>query len=548
LSSLSVAARLRLTDPRLLVLIVLSVLAFSTRVLPLSISPLPFNNDGMTEARIADDILSSEHLKYPEGSFYSDSYSVVTPVYNVLLAFAASSMSTDTFSASQLVIAAFSVLTVVGVYLVAIRITNNLTGSISAAFVLALLGTFVYLTGSAWKGALGIALLLLLTVAYINRSDRRFLVLELVILLILPLTYHLVTILAYLFVAYLTCWSILVAVMRGRVTVSHVFDAIIIGASSLIAYVYYLNASFQRLSDYGEIVNIAFMVLAFLALFLVAALALNGKGNGRRLSFAPSVGAIVVFVVFVDYFNPVFPYTQGFASYVLLVGLLYGLVVIVGWYGLERLTLSNSRYRAIPLGLLLPVLTIFLFALTSGLDLDGHKIFYRTFDYADISLALGAGVAIAYIKRTRIRTTAVVLLTAVLICSFPFGYATGTLLGDRHDSQEYEVDAITWVYDSSGPSVKVRSDERLSYNARALYDYGKDPYLPSRLASGDLSTSSVMNLFLEEWTVIGVNDYPRGHPILDTDYVESVLEISNVLYVGGPETNNIIVFQTSLIP
>ena len=417
----------------------------------------------------------------------------------------------------------------------------------SAAFVLALLGTFVYLTGSAWKGALGIALLLLLTIAYMRRSDKRFLILELAVLVILPLTYHLATILAYLFLAYLTSWSLFVAIQKRHISLSHVIDAAIIGAASILAYVYYLGTSFQRLSDYGASTNIVFMILSFSALFLVAVLSLNGKERWPGLSFAPAVGAVVVFVAFMDYYNPIFPYTQGFSSSVLLIGLIYGLVVAFGWFGLERVAFSGSKYRAIPLGLLLPVLTLFLFALTSGFDLDGHKIFYRTFDYADIALALGVGVAVGYFAKTRYKQSIVCILTIALLCSFPFGFATETLLGDRHDSQEYEVDALGWIHDYSGSSTHVRSDERLSYNARALYDFGKDSYLPSRLASGNLSAPRIMNLLLEEWTVVGVNDYPRGHPVLDPLYVSMVLENSNVLYIGGPESNNIIIFQTSSI-
>jgi hypothetical protein len=537
--------RLPSLNPRLAVLIILSVLAFGTRIIPLSMSPLPFNNDGMTEARIANDILLSGHLSYPEDSFYHDSYSVITPVYNELVAFTASFLSLSTFSVTQMIIAVFSVLTVLSGYFITLRITNNLVGSLSAAFVLALLGTFVYLTGSAWKGALGVALLMVLTIAYMHRSDRRFLALELVVLAILPVTYHLATILAYLFLAYLTCWSVLVAIVWKRMSKSHVIDIVIIGAASVLAYAYYLETSFQRLSEYGVFSNIVFMGLSFSALFLVAALALNGRTRRLHVSLAPTVGAIVVIAVFIDYFDPVFPYTQGYASNVLLMGLIYGVIVAFGWYGLELITKSNSRHRAIPIGLLLPVLTLFLFVFTSGFDLDGHKIFYRTFDYADISLAIGAGVAIAYIAKTRFRQAVAFGLTIVLLCSFPFGFATGVLLGDRHDSQEYEVDALGWVYDCYGGSTQVRSDERLSYNARALYDYGKDPYLPSRLASEDPSAPRVVNILLEEWTVIGVNDYPRGHPVLDQDYVDSVLAASNVLYVGGPETNNIVVFQSN---
>jgi hypothetical protein len=51
-------------------------------------------------------------------------------------------------------------------------------------------------------------------------------------------------------------------------------------------------------------------------------------------------------------------------------------------------------------------------------------------------------------------------------------------------------------------------------------------------------------MYEEEWSTVGVNDYPRGHPVIDASYVAFVLEGSNILYVGGPGENNLIVYQT----
>lgn len=528
------------------VLLVLTILALATRALPYSFSSLPYNNDGMNEARIAGDILSSGHLTYPDNGHYVDSYSTLTPVYYVVLAFLSSSTGFDTFMVSQSMVAVLSVLIVVGGYAIALKVSRSLFGALSTATVLALLGTFVYLTGSSWKASLGVALLVLLVYAYMNRSDRRFLVLELVIVGCLPFTYHLATVLACLLLAYLTVWSMLIAIINKRVTSIHFTDLAVILVAASVAYVYYLETSFQRLSDYGSTTDILLMLAAFLVLAGVGSVVLIRRED-LKFSFAPVAGTVVALLVLVDYYNPVFPYAQGYSSYVIAMGFMYGSIVAIGWYGLELLARSNWRCRAIPLGLLLPVMTLLLFALTIGANLESHKVFYRIFDYADVPLALGVGVVAASLSKARIRMAFAAVLVFILVCSFPFAYATSTLLGDRHDSQWYEVDAISWVYCSADSPKLLRSDERLSYNARALYDFEKDPYLPSRLVSGDLSSPGVMNLLLEEWMTTGVNDYPRGHPVLDESYVSYVLEVSNVMYIGGPASNNIVVFETTTV-
>ncbi|UCE91419.1 MAG: hypothetical protein JSV90_08435, partial [Methanobacteriota archaeon] len=74
-------------DLRRAILLILALLALLTRLLPLSISQYPFNNDAITECTIASDIIDSQHLDYPSGRFYVDSHSTIAPLYNILLAF-----------------------------------------------------------------------------------------------------------------------------------------------------------------------------------------------------------------------------------------------------------------------------------------------------------------------------------------------------------------------------------------------------------------------------------------------------------------------------
>ena len=102
---------------------------------------------------------------------------------------------------------------------------------------------------------------------------------------------------------------------------------------------------------------------------------------------------------------------------------------------------------------------------------------------------------------------------------------------------------MEWTNDAYEYSLPLESDERLSYNLRALYDYGKSSYLPYRLDNQLPLDGGILYLYLEEWSVVGVNDYPDGHPTLDSDYVSSVIDASNVVYVGGPVENNIILFS-----
>ena len=529
------------------ILAILILLAVSTRLYPLSISHYPFNNDAMGECRIASDILISEHMDFPEDSYYMDFHSIVTPAYNILLAFLASLVGTSPFAIAQATVAAASIITVVGAYLIAFQITGSRYGAISAAMVLSLFGTFVYLTGSGWREALGVALMILLLMAYINRAERRMTALEITILAMLPMVHHLIAAVVYLGLAYLTIWSVLTALLGRNLGRRHVIDVAILAVLSFAALFYYWHSRFDRLSYINTPTGALFMAFSFFVMLGVTTLLFVKRKHSNR-SFAP-IPAVVFLCLFVwNHFKPFFPYNQGEPVFVLLLGFVMCYLIALAWYGFELSLRKNSCYRLIPFGILLPVLTLFLFVLISGLDLDAHKVLYRTYDLADIPLAFGVSIAVAgMVNQPARRKIVVSILMVGLVASFPFSYATGTLIGVRHDSQEYEVDAIEWVYVHAGSSSVLVSDERLSHDARALYDYEKKPDLPLALAEERLPRPSAFHMFLEEWAIVGVSIYPSGYHVLNETFVLAVLSASDVLYVGGPEANNIIVFSVTLI-
>jgi len=541
----SISAKRRTAICRIGILAVLILLVISTRLYPLSISQYPFNNDAVGECRIASDIIASGHMDFPDDRYYTDSHSVITPAYNILLAFTASVIDVSTFDIAQITIAIASVITVIGAYLIAFRMTGSRCGAISAAMVLSLFGTFVYLTGSGWKEALGVAFMILLLMAYINRSERRMIFLEIAILAMLPLVHHLIAVVAYMGLAYLTGWSVFVALLSRNLHRRHAVDVIILAILSFATLLYYRYRQLDGL-DYVDTASGALsMIVSFLVLLGLTTL-LFARRKHTSLSFAP-IPAIALLCLFIwNHFNPLFPYDRGELSYVLLLGFIMCYLIALAWRGFEISLRENTRYRLIPFGILLPVLTIFLFALMSGFDLDAHKILYRTFDLADISLAFGISVVVASMpERSRRRKFIVAGLIIGLVASFPFGYATGTLVGVRHDTQEYEVNTIEWVYVHAGATSILQSDERLAYNAMVLYDYEKNPGLPLALSEERLPRQNVFNVFLEEWTEVGVSIFPYGYHVLNETFALTALSASNVFYVGGPVSNNIVVFCVS---
>ena len=145
----------RLLSKKTTLVAALAILAFTTRILPISISSFPFNNDSLTECRMAEDIIAAGRLDFSGDSWYYDTHSTVTPVYNILLAFCSASLGIDSFGIAQIVVAAIAVLSVVGGYLIMVELTGSRRSAFLGGLTLSLFGTLVFLTGSAWKGAIG---------------------------------------------------------------------------------------------------------------------------------------------------------------------------------------------------------------------------------------------------------------------------------------------------------------------------------------------------------------------------------------------------------
>lgn len=524
----------------------LFVVTFATRVLPLHISEYPFNNDGLTECRIAEDILTSGHLEYPEGAAYKETHSVAMPAFNVLLAFVGAAFGSSPFRIAQTVMAMVSAIAVLGGFALAVQVTNSLRWSLVSGLFLALFGTFVFTTASVWKISLGLSLYPILIYAYVNRSRKSFLSLEVAILVLLPLVHHLATVVAFLTIAYMTVWSLFFAVVTANLRKRHIIDLSIVLLLFIFAYSYFLASSLDRLSsiDSGRGVVSFAMAVVMVSSCMVFIL---GKKKHMKHSLAPYVGLAMMAILAYDYHQGVLTYFSVSHWFVLVLLSASAVIVAISWNGLEASIESTSVYRVVPLAMLLPFLTIAGYALISTFGFQSQQMLYRSFDTADFSLALGLAFCLKSIKgRPRMKKVIVAVALVALLVSFPFGYATERLIGVRHDTQAYEIDAISWLRSSVDSSAALQSDERLSYIGMAMFDFEKTPYLPSRLAAHGLLGLGAFFAIEDRWSTVGVNDFPRSYAILDPRHVNLTLLSSNVVYVGGPCPNRITIFYASL--
>ncbi|MCJ7464273.1 MAG: hypothetical protein MUO81_05975, partial [Thermoplasmata archaeon] len=220
----------------------------------------------------------------------------------------------------------------------------------------------------------------------------------------------------------------------------------------------------------------------------------------------------------------------------------------IAWYGSEIILERRPRYNAVHLGLLLAPLAVFGYGFFGGFSSSSHQIIYRSFDFADLFIFIGGGAAVYWLFSNRRKAYPIVagLVIVSLAVSFPFAYDTQTLLGVRHDTQAYEIDGIKWIAGAQSHPHMV-SDERLSYIGQAMADIPKDNNLPKRFATNYTLPPFWIGVLEYDWLSSGVNNYPEGLVVVSKSDYMRVMEYSNVLYVGGPFENRLIIYATSYV-
>jgi hypothetical protein len=226
-----------------------------------------------------------------------------------------------------------------------------------------------------------------------------------------------------------------------------------------------------------------------------------------------------------------------------------GFLLALAWYGTEVIVERKPLFRAVQIALIVSPLSVLAYGAASGLSPVSFQIIYRTFDLADIFMFLGIGTAFVWLYEHRRKSyTAIEYLTVVsLLVSFPFAYASGSLLGVRHDTQAYEVDSLRWLSEHAD-SPFLESDERLGHIAESTVGIEKHAALPDALKRNatveDLPVISIC-LMEDSWTTEGVNAFPNGEVVLSVSNYTWTLETANVFYIGGPVTDRAIIFTIS---
>lgn len=535
----------RITSIRIVMILAFS--AFVTRLLPVAISNYPFNNDSLVECGIASDMLQNGHFGKFADSPWNGTHSAATPLFDALIAFVSGAFGVTPYQCAQVIVSVISVATVCMIFILARTISGGLVGGFAAGFGALTMGTFVFTTGSAWKEALGIMLLVMILVSYVMRSQNRFRILLFLCLMVVPLVHHLVAAIAMLFMAYMLAWRLYFAFRWTNIRRGLLLDAVTAVVPILWMSLYYYEVALDRISLVSSPIGLIGLLASFFGLCVVLIGVLSIKKHSKR-TYSPLIGIGVVILLVLDFLGFLFPYSPSASEWYLLFIASVGVFLTIGWYGTEIIVETRRKYNAVQIGLALPALTIIGFGLQKGFLLSSHQIAYRTFDFLDIFILIGIAGGFVFLQKNHSKAYPVLGLIMVLslLVTFPFAYASGSLLGVRHDTQAYEVDALTWV-DDHLVTQKVISDERIGYISWVLFGVAKDAGLPVYMKTNFTISADWVCVAEDSWTDRGVNCYPVGRIVVQKENFTRILSAANVLYVGGPVDDRVETFRGSVI-
>lgn len=526
-------------------LVIILVAAFLTRLFPLSMSPFPYNNDSLTECGLASEILESGHLKFSSETPWYGSHSGATPLLNILLAFQASWFGVDTFQCAQLLDAIVAITTIGALFLLGRLFSGSVTGGLVAGFMGLMMGTFVFTTGSVWKEMLGMSLLVFVLYSFIRRAEMRFRILTFVILMVMPLVHHLVAAVTILVFAYLLTWSWYFALANGSPKKRHLADLVTIIVPTAWAGAFYSVASFDRLAMFSSPLTLSLFVSSFALISIVVILVLSIR-NHAKWSLAPVAGGGLLALVALDYFGFLFPYSPSASDAYFLLGIASAFLFGLSWYGTEIIVETRPVYRAVQVALAVSPLSIIGSAMLHGFSLSSQQVLYRTFDFLDIFIFIGAAVAVVELRRRHKKLYPAIasFMIISLAISFPFAYESEALLGVRHDTQAYELEGVEWLADHAQSPLLV-TDERLGYIAQSTAGLTKYNALPLVIIDNRPIFVGTFYLAEDSWTTSGVNAYPEGKVVLPEWKFAKVVEAADVFYIGGPANDHATIFVGS---
>lgn len=532
-------------------LIALYCVALVARLVPLTFSPLPYSTDGFAFARIANGITATGTWRIDAAGL--NNYNEKLPGFSLVWAAVSMVGGLQPLAHVQAYIAIIASLVVLPAYLLGVKATGRRVVGFSAGLFVALFGSFLLLTSSVSKEAMGLLVFPVIVLLFHERADPRKRALAVVLLLFLPFLHPLTTLLTLGMVASLVVLTHRPALSRGRFSLRALAVDVMTGpALAVAAIAYYVTVNLQFLSDlFAPDAFVLFLAIALLLTAIIASMARPAKRRiGRRLvtpvsrAILPPVIAVAVLVA--NARTSIFTGVLGTQPAFLWILPAIAVVAALAVVGYQMVRRTSNRANDLIVSMLIAPVALILFGFFRGLDPQSLVIVYRSVDFWDYALAVLVGVAVAAAwkalrPRRYARAALAMGLLAVLLATTPMAWNTQAVFGVQNTTTPEEFRALAVL--SSFGARNVTTDEHLAEVGASWFGYRANGTLPLTLRSNGSVAGSDYAIVLERWTTVGAQLHPAPNLVLSWDTIRSFLEANRVVSVFGLPGDRVFVVQ-----
>jgi hypothetical protein len=479
------------------------------------------------------------------GSSFDNSHTASTPAFDVFIAIGSLFQTEPSLFLIQQLIAPFAAMMLIGVYVLAKKLTSSTKAALIALMASSAYGPFVLVTQAAWKECIGISMLPFLFLTFIMRREPKMRMVSTLLLLMMPFVHHLIALIAVLSIASFSSASLLMARKARRVDSVVMMDVFVSIISIVSMTAYYIFMNFDRLEyltpDKGLYLFLGLAVLTAIGVYLISSRAISA--SGRRLMTATVAGGLIL-ILAINFLSPLGTVDSDALWAISLPMMAIIAIVLFGICGISVLASSSGETKTFYFSMISAPFAIIIYALLRADDLLSLDMITRTVDMLDIGLMVAAGTYLVYKLKERtvvVSTAAISFVCVLLLLTVPFALSPEKYAGTRNDIYPYEVDAMNWSVEMAQGG-GIDTDEHFAY-ADVLYNTSMSQTLVKRI-DGVLSFQQGSTLIASErWVTIGVKDMPYGWMKINETKFEFAISNSNQLYLGGPVGVQVIVLK-----
>ncbi len=547
--------------------LLLFVIALSARLVPLHFSSMPYNIDGFPLAKISEVIIETGDIPSPSSYEGLIAYNLKLPVFSLVLSSFSMVLGVEPLTLLPYFCALIGSLAVLFIYVLTLNLTRNRVAAFSAGLFAAFTGLFVYVTTAAMKQLLAIVFLIIIFYLFTKRKDWRCRVILCIILIILPFTHHLTTLIALLALSLAIAGATFREnVFRSRTIKSFALDVVTGPVILLSSLLYYRSVNLEFVTEVGNFNDVVLLGCVFILMAVAAKLLSEtvqskpwfflGKEDNKEVGlsciFDEKVLVLIIGIGALYLNSKINIFTGGVMTSDTLLHLIfpYLILAVFGVIGFNVLRYSRFSQRNIIVGMLLAPLCVIVFGVLRGLDIFDFTLVYRSYNFIDIPLAIVVGVGMAYIyskmstfsKRQReFKALPVGVLTVfciLCIASLPLAYNNEAAFGIQEITYEYEFEGMKWASEANINSVV--TDQRYADIISPYFGVNADRTGPWKIRGNDLESGDVV-LLSHYWTDGGAQMSILGRVMFEESQIDELLEHSDVIYVGGPKDREMVI-------